>query len=206
MKNNESKKAKEDPKTVARRERARKRREKREAAAKETVDAKKGPSVGIKLKKVTYVARDKGTPGGSDKSPAEPASPVPVRKEEGIAPRRLKAVITMDNMMVMKIDPPLDSNKVQICNTHYDQLMEKIELHGIEHLISSNKESLVRRLENKRVDPLWHAQEALIRLGIKAVGTEGLILHRCPVCALAKFDFVAQAAFAMKQACVRKTQ
>jgi hypothetical protein len=203
---NEPKKLKEDPEKVARRERARKRRENRAAAAKEVADAPERPRVKIKLRKVTYSPRDEDSSGGSDKSPQEPEGAVPIREKAATDPRRLKAVITMDNMMVMQVNPLPDSSKVQLCNLHYDKLEDKLELHGIEHMISSNSRELRERLEARSIDPLWHAQEALIRLAIKAVGTEGVILYRCPACALAKFDYVSQAALAMKQACVRKTQ
>lgn len=118
----------------------------------------------------------------------------------------MKTVISQDNILQMIVDASPEDAKIQFCNDHYDDLMKKLELHGIDHLITSGLESLKARLAAKRIDPLWHAQEALMRLSINTIGSEGVVQHRCPVCALNKFDFVAQIALVMKQACVRKTQ
>jgi hypothetical protein len=116
----------------------------------------------------------------------------------------MKTVISQDNILQMLISPNPEDAKIQFCDVHHDALVEKLKLHGIDHLITGNVESLKARLAARGVDPLWHAQEALIRLAINAIGSEGVVQHRCPVCALNKFDFVAQIALVMKQACVRK--
>ncbi len=116
----------------------------------------------------------------------------------------MKTVITQDNILQMLVSPNPEDAKIQLCDTHYDELIEKLRLHGIDHLITDNVESLKARLAAKKVEPSWHAQDALIRLALNTIGTEGVVQHRCPVCALAKFDFIAQIALVMKQACVRK--
>lgn len=117
----------------------------------------------------------------------------------------MKTVISTDNILQMMIDADPTEVKIQFCDEHYDELLKKIKLHGIDHLITTDVRSLRARLAAKGIDPLWSAQEALIRLAINTIGSEGVVQHRCPVCAFAKFDFVAQVALVMKQACVRKT-
>lgn len=201
----ERKKVKETPEEIARREkreRAKRRREKRALAA-SVVDEPKRPSVGIKLKKVQYVARDEGESGGSDSTPEVRPGSVPVRKEKRT--RRMKTVITQDNILQMLVSPNPEDAKIQFCDEHHDRLVEKLKLHGIDHLITPDLESLRARLAAKGIDPLWHAQDALIRLALNTIGSDGVIQYRCPVCALNKFDFLAQIALFMKQACVRKT-
>jgi hypothetical protein len=116
----------------------------------------------------------------------------------------MKTVISTDNILQMMVDADPDEVKIQFCNEHYDALVEKLRIHGIDHLISPNLETLKSRLNAKKVDPLWASQEALMRLAINTIGSEGVVQHRCPVCALNKFDFIAQIAYVMKQACVRK--
>lgn len=116
----------------------------------------------------------------------------------------MKTVVSQDNILEMFVDGNPEEAKIQFCDLHYDQLFEKIKLHGVEHLITPNLKSLKARLAGKGIDPLWHAQEALIKLAINTIGSEGVIQFKCPVCALNKFDFVAQIALVMKQACVRK--
>lgn len=214
----ESKKVKETTEEVARREkreRARLRRIRRTAESddpgakailrsltKKTADEKKGPSVAIKLKKIKYSARNEGVSGRSDPSPPERKSAVPVRQETGAG--RMKTVISQDNILMMMVDADPDEVKIQFCNDHYDALVEKLKIHGIDHLITTDLKSLRARLNAKGIDPLWSSQEALIRLAINTVGSEGVVQHRCPVCALSKFDFVAQIALVMKQACVKR--
>lgn len=117
----------------------------------------------------------------------------------------MKTVISQDNILMMMVDADPSEVKIQLCDEHYDELLAKITLHGIDHLITPDLKSLRARLNSKGIDPMWHAQEALIRIAINSIGSEGVVQHRCPVCAFAKFDFVAQVALAMKQACVRKT-
>lgn len=210
MKSHESKKAKESAEEVARRakrERARLRRLRRstesdDPGAKETLrrltkaaaDAEKGSEpkrVGPKI-----ISRR------SDPAPDERARDVPIRKEKGAG--RMKTVISTDNILQMMVDADPSEVKIQFCNEHYDALLAKLKLHGIDHLITNNLETLKARLAAKGIDPLWHAQEALMRLAINTIGSEGVVQHRCPVCALNKFDFVAQIALVMKQGCVRK--
>lgn len=116
----------------------------------------------------------------------------------------MKTVISTDNILQMMVDADPSEVKIQFCNEHYDALLAKLKLHGIDHLITNNLETLKARLAAKGIDPLWHAQEALMRLAINTIGSEGVVQHRCPVCALNKFDFVAQIALVMKQGCVRK--
>lgn len=117
----------------------------------------------------------------------------------------MKTVISQDNILQMMVDADPDEVKIQLCNDHYDQLLKKLELHGIDHLITKSVESLKARLAAKKVDPLWHAQHSLIMLAINTIGSQGVVQYRCPVCAMNKFDFVAQVALAMKQVCVGKT-
>lgn len=116
----------------------------------------------------------------------------------------MKTVITQDNILQMLVSPNPEDAKIQFCDTHHDELTAKLKLHGIDHLITPDVESLRARLAAKKIDPLWHAQDALIRLALNTIGSEGVIQHRCPVCALNRFDFIAQIALFMKQACVRK--
>lgn len=116
----------------------------------------------------------------------------------------MKTVISQDNILMMMIDADPEEVKIQFCNEHYDELFNKLRLHGLDHLITKDLPSLKARLAAKGVDPLWSSQEALIRLAINTIGSEGVVQHRCPVCAFAKFDFIAQIAYVMKQACVRK--
>jgi hypothetical protein len=116
----------------------------------------------------------------------------------------MKTAISQDNILMMFVDADPSEVKIQFCNEHYDELFKKIELHGIDHLVTPDLKSLKARLAAKGVDPMWHAQEALIKLSLNTIGSEGVIQHKCPVCAFRKFDFIAQVALVMKQACVRK--
>lgn len=116
----------------------------------------------------------------------------------------MKTVITQDNILQMLVSPNPDDAKIQFCDEHHDLLMEKLRLHGIDHLITKDVPTLQARLAAKGIDPLWHSQDAIIRLALNTIGSEGVVQYRCPVCALNKFDFVAQIARFMKQACVRK--
>jgi hypothetical protein len=203
----EPKVSKEDQEKAARRERARIRRLRRAAesddlAAKatlrryneETADAAKGSDARREAKRIS---------GGSHPSPVKREGAVPVREKETAG--RMKTVISQDNILMMMVDADPSEVKIQFCNEHYDELLAKLKLHGIDHLITSDLKSLRARLNSKGIDPLWSAQEALIRLAINTIGSEGVVQHRCPVCAFEKFDFIAQVALAMKQACVRKT-
>lgn len=116
----------------------------------------------------------------------------------------MKTIISQDNILQMMVDAGPDEAKITFCNEHYDELVEKLKLHGIHHLITNGVEDLKARLAEKKVDPLWHAQEALIRLAINTIGSEGVVQYRCPVCALNRFDFIAQIALVLKQAVGRK--
>jgi hypothetical protein len=199
--------SKEDPEKIARRKRAKLRRLRRAAESddpgateqlrrynKETIDASKGSDAERGAKLVS---------GRRHSPPIEREGAVPVREEAKAG--RMKTVISQDNILMMLVDADPSEVKIQFCHNHYDALLAKLKLHGIDHLITSNVQSLKARLAAKGIDPLWHAQEALIRVAINTVGSEGVVQHRCPVCALQKFDFLAQIALAMKQACVRKS-
>jgi len=191
----ESKKVKETAEEAARRtrrERAARRREKRAADEIKPSHAAKGP----KRVESKLVSRR------SDPASVERTRDVPVPEEKRAG--RMKTVISTDNILQMMVDANPEEVKISFCNEHYDALLEKLKLHGIDHLITPTLESLKARLAAKKVDPIWHAQEALMRLAINTIGSEGVIQHRCPVCALNKFDFIAQIALVMKQACVRK--
>lgn len=202
----ESKKAKETSEEAARRarrERAKRRREKRASSVEaESSHAEEGRSLHEESPKVRRVTRVDGPPRGSDPAPDERAGRLPVREKERAG--RMKTVISQDNILMMMVDADPSEVKIQFCNEHYDALLAKLKLHGIDHLITSDVKSLRARLNAKGVDPLWSSQEALIRLAINTIGSEGVVQHRCPVCALNKFDFVAQIALVMKQTCVRK--
>jgi hypothetical protein len=93
--------------------------------------------------------------------------------------------------------------KISLCDEHYDKLVSKIELHGIAHLVSKDEDELKRKIAVKKIDPLFHSTEALIRLSINTIGSEGVVQYRCPVCALQKFDFISQIAQYMRQACLK---
>ena len=116
----------------------------------------------------------------------------------------MKTIVSQDNILQMFVDGDPEDAKIQLCNEHYDELFAKLKLHGIDHMITENVEALKARLAAKSVEPLWHAQEALIKLSLNTIGSEGVIQYKCPVCAFQKFDFIAQIALVMKQACVRK--
>lgn len=115
----------------------------------------------------------------------------------------MKTVISQDNILQMMVDADPDQVKIQLCDDHYDALLKKLKLHGIDHLITNSVEALKARLASKKIEPLWHAQHSLIMLAINTLGTQGAVQYRCPVCAMNKFDFIAQVALAMKQAAVK---
>ena len=172
--------SKDTPEKIARRERARRRREKAELAMKQ-----KPTSEGVR--KILKVQVD---------------PPPPLLKVR----KRMKTVVTQDNVLqTVMSDDPADA-KIALCNEHYDKLLEKLKLHGIDHLISTSVEQLKARLQNKKIDPLFHATDALIRLSLNTIGSEGVVQYRCPVCALTKFDFISQIAQYMKSAAVQRTQ
>jgi len=143
----------------------------------------------------------------SDRSSKEGRSDKPSRLDSGSVLKsqaRLKTALTNDNIIRLVQDG--DEYKVGLCDLHHDKLVSKLKLQGIDHLISRDEETLKRKLGMKGIDPLYHASDALIRLSISSIGTEGVVQHRCPVCALSRFDYIAQIASLMKKACVRRTQ
>lgn len=184
----ESKVSKEDSEKIARRERARIRKERK---AREAADAPKGSPEGGTRKKVHR---------RSDQPPAEPASdlPIPEKTRKGA----LRVGVTTDNLIRMTDDP--EEAKIIFCEDHHKKLVEKLKLHGLEHLISRSPAELKSKFQSKQIDPLYHSAEALIKLACNTIGTEGVVQHRCPVCALNKFDFISQIAFLMKKTCVRR--
>ncbi len=203
----ESKISQEDQEKAARRKRAKLRRLRRAAESddpsakatlrrfnEEVTDAAKGSDAGRTAKRVS---------GGSNPPPVKREGAVPVLEKKTAG--RMKTVISQDNILMMMVDADPSEVKIQLCNEHYDELVEKLRLHGIDHLITNDLKSLKARLAAKGIDPLWSSQEALIRLAINTIGSEGVVQHRCPVCAFEKFDFLAQIALVMKQACVRKS-
>jgi len=116
----------------------------------------------------------------------------------------MKTVITTDDQLRMIYSDNPDDAKISFCNEHHDKLLSKIRLHGLEHLISADEKELLRKIRNKEIDPLFGAEEALIRLAMNTIGSEGVVMHRCPVCAFQKFDFIAQVAKAFKEVVVQK--
>jgi hypothetical protein len=198
----ESKKAKETPEEAARREkreRARARRVKRQLEA-VGYKAPTEPVADAKERPAPRRAEPKLVSRRSDPPPVERESDVPIRKEK----KRMKTVITQDNLLQMLVSPNPEDAKIQFCDEHHDRLVEKLKLHGIDHLITEDVETLKARIAARGIDPLWHAQEALIKLAINTIGSDGVIQYRCPICALNKFDFIAQIGLLMKRACVRK--
>lgn len=74
--------------------------------------------------------------------------------------------------------------KIAFCDTHQLELEKRLE------------ESLVARLQaNKR--PLVNPRQAMLKvshvlfsLAARTIGTDDLVKHRCPVCALRNFDYI----------------
>jgi hypothetical protein len=187
----ESEKSKAAAERVARKER-RRRREERRATAESDAHPKKGPTL-------LQPAKPKAASpnGGSHQPPAD----VPVDLQEPQERKRMKTVITQDNFLQMLMsDDPADA-KIALCDEHYDKLVEKINRHGIAGYVSKNEDELKAKIKARKIDPLFHATDALIRVALNTIGSEGVVQHRCPVCALNKFDFIAQIAQYMRQAC-----
>lgn len=187
----ESEKSKEAAARAARAERRRRRKE-RAARATEDVGEPDRPAVVVR----------KGPTNGSDKSPVDVQVDVPKPKKRA----RMKTVVTQDNMLQMIYSDNPEDAKIGMCNEHHDKLLEKLRLHGLEHLISKDEKDLKAKLAAKKIDPLFHSTEALIRLAINTIGSEGVVQYRCPVCALNKFDFLSQISQYMRHACVKSTQ
>jgi hypothetical protein len=186
----ESEKSQEAAERAARAERRRRRKE-RAASPPAPASGKKGP---------TRVAR-KSSENGGDKSPTDVQVDVPQPKKR----KRMKTVVTQDNMLQMIYSDNPEDAKISLCDEHYDKLMDKLTLHGIAFMISKDEAELKAKVAAKKIDPLFHATEALIRLSLNTIGSEGTVQYRCPVCALNKFDFVSQIAHYMRQVCVKST-
>lgn len=143
---------------------------------------------------------------GSDRSSTsvqrrgDSASDEPSRNVPGLE-ERVKTVITTDNLLKIKEDD--EDSKVELCDAHYDALISKLTKHGLETLFTYDNIELVERLKSKEIEPLFQSQEALIKLSLQVIGTEGVVQHRCPVCAFQKFDFLGQITKAMRDAVTR---
>jgi hypothetical protein len=187
----ERKESESTPEEIARRKR-KARRLAREARAKAPADEAKGHGDDDESEASGADAGVKVSARRRDPAPAERTWPLLDVKE------RCKTVITTDN--ILKMLQPGEQAKIEFCDRHHDELVRKLTLHGISGLILTDESKLVARLRAKRIEPLFQSCEALIKLAIHTVGTEGVIFHRCPVCALSKFDFLGQIAGAMKDA------
>ena len=183
---NESETRKEAEEKAAR-ARRRKLRKERDSAA--DADYEERPSV----------HKSKGPTNGGDKS-----SDVVPRVVSKAEKRRLKTVITQDNFLQMVFSDNPEDAKIAMCDEHYDKLVAKIERQGLGHLVSKSEDDLKAKVAAKKIDPLFHATEALIRLSLNTIGSEGVVQYRCPVCALSKFDFISQIATYMRQACLKE--
>ena len=176
-------------KNVAQESKADKERAARRARAKARREAAGGKDP---TRKVRPDATRKGVSRGSKESPPVVASGVPA--SEDLPVKRFKTFISEDDILKAKVTVKNIAGKISMCNEHHDHLLEKLKIQGIDHLISEDLDSLQQNLNARRVDPLFHATDALIKLSINTIGTEGVLLYRCPVCALNRFDFIAQIA------------
>lgn len=186
VKKNERKESKGAPeKSEA--EKRRDRRLARKARAEKSADASEGHN------------RDrKEVPGRGDSTPDVAASTVPGVEE------RFKIALTTDNLI--KAVGPLDQPKVEFCDKHHDLLLHKINVHKMGHLVTTNEKQLGDRLRAKGIEPVYHASEALIKLAITMVGSEGVVQHRCPICAIKKFDFLGQVVTGVKTALMERAR
>jgi len=116
----------------------------------------------------------------------------------------MKTVISQDNILQMMVSPDPEDAKIQFCDEHHDKLVEKLKLQGIDHLISPDLKTLKSTIAAGRLDPLWHSEEAIIKLCLRTIGSEGVVQFRCPVCAFQKHDFISQMALVMKKNLVGK--
>lgn len=110
----------------------------------------------------------------------------------------MKTVISQDDQLRMIYSDDPNDAKISLCNEHHDKLLEKMKLHKIEKYVSKSEQELLAKIRMKEIDPLFASTEALIRLAMNTIGSEGVVMHRCPVCALNKFDFIAQVAKAFR--------
>lgn len=96
---------------------------------------------------------------------------------------------------------------MRMCQSHWDALRSAIEQRGIGHLIARTGEECAanvrREIEGESTiidfDPLMSANNALWSLSMNVIGLDMMTTdeqgnHRCPVCELQKFDYVAAAA------------
>lgn len=195
VKKDESQSVEEDPKKAARRERARLRREKAQREADEqTRSGNKPKKTSARLKSRRNPSED----GGSDQ-PSEKSSSRVSESET----RRMKTVVSQDNILQLIYSDNLDDAKISLCNEHFDKLLERLRVHKIDGFVSSNLSELRTKLKTESIDPMHHSTVGLIRLALRSVGNEGVIQYRCPVCALQKFDYIAQVATLMKSALLR---
>jgi hypothetical protein len=111
----------------------------------------------------------------------------------------MKIIVNDDDMFQMVFSNE-DVGKIGLCNEHSDKLNEKFRVQGIDKHVSTDVKDLRKKLAEKRIDPLYHATESLTRLAVKMIGSEGVVQHHCPVCAINNFDFVSQIAKLMRQA------
>lgn len=178
-------------KNVAQESKADKERAARRARAKARREAAGGKAA---AGKVRPNAARKSVPRRSEESSAV----LPISVPEGEEPYRLKTFISDDDIIKAKKTTKNIVGKISLCNEHHDHLLDKLKLQGLDHLISPDVQTLQKRVAAREIDPLFHGTDGLIKLALHTVGTEGVILFRCPVCALNRFDFVSQIARFMR--------
>lgn len=179
-------------KNVAQESKADKERAARRARAKARREAAGGKAA---AGKVRPNAARKSVSGGSEESSAVLPISVP-ESEESV--KRLKTFISDDDIIKAKRTTKNIIGKISLCNEHHDHLLDKLKLQGLDHLISPDVPTLQKRVAAREIDPLFHGTDGLIKLALHTVGTEGVILFRCPVCSLNRFDFVSQIARFMR--------
>lgn len=182
-KQHESQTSKEDPKKVARRLRAQKRRDKQATA--DALAARPPRKLPKRVEKKEIRRK--------------PPTVVPSRVSE---PEE-DTCLTLSQLNGM-ISPKLSF--VKFCDHHYQILLHHLKRQEILPWLAIDVPDLHDKLKNKEIEPLFHSFDGLIRLATKAIGIEALRTFQCPVCAFQKHDYLGQVAEAMKQIIIEKAE
>lgn len=177
VKKHEPQAIKEDPKKIARRLRAQKRRERQTT---EDVVAKKTPR---------KIPRRVDREEIRDKSSDVVSRGVPESEEESF--------LSLNDLNGM-VSPHL-RGFVKFCPAHYNEMLDTLKAREMTPWMAVDVADLRDKIKNKQVEPLFHSFDALIRLAMKAIGEEALRQFHCPICAFTRNNYVVQVVEAMNQ-------
>lgn len=114
--------------------------------------------------------------------------------------------ISKDEDLEVRFGDDIESAPIKLCVEHNEDLYKALCVQGLEPWIAKTNQDVRAAITAKRFEPMIASTEALMKLGLKTIGSIGLIEHGgCPVCALNQFDFIEQMASIMHNVVQQKT-